>query len=471
MNYQMYIIDKESRIPFDVSELAHNISHCTTLEGQAGKLTFTLLQDPNGILQLSMGSKVLFWCGTAAVFKGYIFNIKTSQNSNFEITAYDQMRYLQNHDYLFAKDLNLKTLFQKICNEAGIKDYKVIGQAAKMTEKDNFSSYHFNDTSYFDMLQYAINETNIKNVKEEFEESYNRNIQVNSIVDFAGGTHYVSPNADNPASTNLKSGKAKLTMIKSGTKHPYHLIGVDCNVYGWVNENSVNYNTEKKQKASDVKEYKYFIRDNFGVLELNDIENNVAYRRTSGKNSTQWTGTEDYSYDPLRRENLNPLIIGDESLLTDYEYELDIDKNTYNQIFLMDTIKSTSETKEENVEKTNKIVSLAKQNDECVKKWGILRKIINLKSNYTDGTTSEKEKIEKYLELALQESSQISKTLKISALGYNGINAGDGFYLQLKRLGINELMYVISAEHNYEGNKHTMQLEVATDRNFTEILK
>ena len=54
-------------------------------------------------------------------------------------------------------------------------------------------------------------------------------------VNFTGNKHYVSANATNgPA---CKPGKAKITAIAKGTKHPYHLVRVSgggSTVYGWV---------------------------------------------------------------------------------------------------------------------------------------------------------------------------------------------------------------------------------------------
>lgn len=64
---------------------------------------------------------------------------------------------------------------------------------------------------------------------------------VGDTVEFNGGYHYVSSVASSPTGGKRKSGKAKLTLIAKGAKHPYHLIGGayndlsgNCNVYGWV---------------------------------------------------------------------------------------------------------------------------------------------------------------------------------------------------------------------------------------------
>ena len=59
------------------------------------------------------------------------------------------------------------------------------------------------------------------------------------IVMFKGGKHYLSSRST--SGSEAKAGKAKITMIFSGTgvKHPYHLVrtvGGGSNVYGWVDE-------------------------------------------------------------------------------------------------------------------------------------------------------------------------------------------------------------------------------------------
>jgi hypothetical protein len=60
-------------------------------------------------------------------------------------------------------------------------------------------------------------------------------LTVGSIINFAGTKHYTSANATSPKT--CKPGKAKITSIAKGAKHPYHLIresGGGSTVYGWV---------------------------------------------------------------------------------------------------------------------------------------------------------------------------------------------------------------------------------------------
>lgn len=72
-------------------------------------------------------------------------------------------------------------------------------------------------------------------------------ITVGSIVQFKGGSHYVSSTSGSPVGGTRIAGAAKCTAVARGAKHPYHLIGgaysaeVDgkSDVYGWVDEGTV----------------------------------------------------------------------------------------------------------------------------------------------------------------------------------------------------------------------------------------
>lgn len=64
---------------------------------------------------------------------------------------------------------------------------------------------------------------------------------VGDIVDFKGNTHYTSANAS--SGKTCKAGKAKITQIYKGGKHPYHLVNVSgggSTVYGWVDAKDIS---------------------------------------------------------------------------------------------------------------------------------------------------------------------------------------------------------------------------------------
>lgn len=64
---------------------------------------------------------------------------------------------------------------------------------------------------------------------------------VGDVVQFTGSKHYANANASTgPA---CKPGKAKVTAISKGAKHPYHLVrvnGAGSTVYGWVDADKVS---------------------------------------------------------------------------------------------------------------------------------------------------------------------------------------------------------------------------------------
>lgn len=83
--------------------------------------------------------------------------------------------------------------------------------------------------------KYAVKE--VKKSSGGGKKSY----KVGDIVNFHGGTHYVS-SWPGSRGYSARAGKAKITLGPdckgNGKAHPWHLIhtGSDSNVYGWVNE-------------------------------------------------------------------------------------------------------------------------------------------------------------------------------------------------------------------------------------------
>jgi len=66
-----------------------------------------------------------------------------------------------------------------------------------------------------------------------------RERKVGDVVSFRGGKHYVSSTGS--VGFAARPGKAKITHLRPGAKHPYHLIHTDrtSNVYGCVDEDTV----------------------------------------------------------------------------------------------------------------------------------------------------------------------------------------------------------------------------------------
>ena len=62
---------------------------------------------------------------------------------------------------------------------------------------------------------------------------------VGDVVLFGGGSHYGFSAAVDPTGNIRTAGTAKVTNLALNASHPYHLVGVSSNVYGWVDRDAV----------------------------------------------------------------------------------------------------------------------------------------------------------------------------------------------------------------------------------------
>lgn len=159
------------------------------------------------------------------------------------------------------------------------------------------------------------------------------------------------------------------------------------------------------------------IRDNLGELELVDI-------------STLTTN----------------LLIGEESLLTGYNFESSIDSETYNYVKLV----------QENSETKTREVYVAKDSD-TIYKWGRLQYYESVDESLSEAQV--KEKVEKLLKLY----NRKTKTLSVKCVGVPSIIAGSGIALYISKLsseGIaqRQYAYCTKVSHAITKGEHTMDL-------------
>lgn len=158
----------------------------------------------------------------------------------------------------------------------------------------------------------------------------------------------------------------------------------------------------------------YYIRDNIGVLEFIDHE----------KTKTN-------------------LVIGEKSLLTSYQFETSIDKDTYNYVKVV-----------RQNDKTKKLDIWLTTDSSTVKRWGKLQ--------YLQEAEKEMNKAQ-IIELSnniLKQKNKETQSMKLTALGVSEIIAGSGFLLQIDSLNIKQFMSVLTATHTFTKDLHMMDLEV-----------
>lgn len=164
----------------------------------------------------------------------------------------------------------------------------------------------------------------------------------------------------------------------------------------------------------------YIMRDNAGTIELVDLENL----------RTNW-------------------YIGDNNMLSQYDYETSIDKDTYNRVKLVKENKDTA--------KRDVYVVFDSANE---KKWGTLQLYESV-----DDTLSYEQIRDKAMNL-LRVKNRKTRRMKISVLvGTFDLRAGNGIVIDiadLKNTGFTGKQNFIIARctHNIEENKHTMDLEI-----------
>ena len=174
--------------------------------------------------------------------------------TSVEATVNGETKYgIRQRIYTRGKDESLadaKTAAQEILDDEGKikKEIKVQSPDVPFVRKGDLvyvmselaQSYYYvkgiqhTADTYSMMMDLELAEPKKEKASSEKKKDYN----VGDIVNFHGGTHYVS---SYPGSKgyNARAGKAKITIKNgSGKAHPWHLIHTDSgsNVYGWVDD-------------------------------------------------------------------------------------------------------------------------------------------------------------------------------------------------------------------------------------------
>lgn len=109
-------------------------------------------------------------------------------------------------------------------------------------------------------------------------------LSVGDVVDFKGTTHYTSSNAT--GGSPCKPGKAKVTALAQGAKHPYHLVkesGGGSTVYGWADAADIG-----STAASAARTYTVRRGDSLWAIAAKQLGNGSRYteiKRLNGLSS------------------------------------------------------------------------------------------------------------------------------------------------------------------------------------------
>lgn len=142
---------------------------------------------------------------------------------------------------------------------------------------------------------------------------------------------------------------------------------------------------------------------------------------------------------------MSDVVIGDRSLLTDYTYTTDIDKQTYNSIKM---VRPNEETGRADV--------YIQEDSGTIGQWGLLQLYQKV-----DGDANEAQ-IKAQAAATLEYYNRVLKTLKISSLGVPGLHAGQMILVKADGMGdtgVSQYVMLERVSHRWENGVHTMDLE------------
>lgn len=146
-------------------------------------------------------------------------------------------------------------------------------------------------------------------------------------------------------------------------------------------------------------------------------------------------------------------MVGDGSMMTDYEYKRDIDSETYNRIKLVKPNENTGRTD----------VYIHEDSDN-IRKWGLLQYYDKVDKNYNEA------QIDKLCESYLKYYNRVCQSISIEAMGIPGVRAGTILPVLVQDvadLSYNRILLAEKVTHSYEGSGyHTMSIDF---KNFEQL--
>lgn len=142
---------------------------------------------------------------------------------------------------------------------------------------------------------------------------------------------------------------------------------------------------------------------------------------------------------------ISPVVIGERSLLTEYEYKTDIDEQTYNSVKLARPNEDTGRWE----------VVIA-EDSANIGQWGLLQLYQTVDEDVNDA------QMRAQAQASLAYYNRRMRTVKVNSLGVPGLRAGQMVLMKVPGLGdINLDQYVLLEQvtHTWENDVHTMEFE------------
>lgn len=158
MNVELIIASPDGKEVY-LPSVEEGIKWTTQRRSTPGKLVFRLMKDSK--LNFSEGAAVRLTVDENKVFYGFVFTQKRDKDGIIEVTAYDQLRYLNNKDTYVYENKTAMELLQMIASDFGLQTGNVEDTGFKIASRVEENS------TLFDMMENALDLT-LQNSKEMF---------------------------------------------------------------------------------------------------------------------------------------------------------------------------------------------------------------------------------------------------------------------------------------------------------------
>ena len=150
MNVELIIASSDGSVLL-LPAVEEGVQWTTQRRGTPGKLVFKVIRDNE--LVFSEGSAVRLTVDGKKVFYGFVFTQKRDKDGIIEVTAYDQLRYLNNKDTYVYENKTASELLQMIATDFELQAGTIEDTGFKIPSRIE------ENTTLFDMLENALDLT------------------------------------------------------------------------------------------------------------------------------------------------------------------------------------------------------------------------------------------------------------------------------------------------------------------------
>ena len=158
MDIELLISDPSGSKSY-IPVVEEGIEWSTERRSTPGKLTFKIIKDD--IIDFKEGATVGLKVDGKEVFFGFVFTKRRDKNQIISVTAYDQLRYLNNKDTYVYENKTAAEFIKMIATDFNLKTGTLEDTKFKIASRVE------DNTSLFDMIENALDLT-LQNTKEMF---------------------------------------------------------------------------------------------------------------------------------------------------------------------------------------------------------------------------------------------------------------------------------------------------------------